>query len=116
MMWLIRALLIVTMSSTLLPAAQEQSPAPGEPSYEFVSGVITDLPSGKIVVNRALLGKPAETRTFIINPDTKIEGKLRVKARVTVGFKPSEEGDVAIRIIVRNQQAHAPVPAPAKKP
>jgi hypothetical protein len=82
--------------------AQEQSPA-AEPDYEFVSGTITELPAGAIVVNRALLGKPPENRTFIVNSETKIEGKLRTHARVTVGFKTTDEGDVAVRIIVRSQ-------------
>jgi hypothetical protein len=97
--------------------AQEQPPAPApvptpapEATYEFVSGTITDLPPGKIVVNRAVSGKPPEDRTFLITADTKVEGKLRTKARVTVGFKTTEEGEVAMRIIVRN---NAPSP---KKP
>ena len=71
------------------------------PSYEFVSGTITDLPPGGIVVNRALLGKTPENRMFIINSETKVEGKLKTHARVTVGFKTTDEGDVAVRIIVR---------------
>jgi hypothetical protein len=62
-----------------------------------------DLPPGKIVVNRAVIGKPPENRTFQITPDTKIEGKLRTRVRVTVGFRAGEEGEpVAVRIIVRN--------------
>lgn len=86
--------------------AQEQTPEPAEPGFEFVSGTVADLPPGKIIVNRAVLGKPAEMRTFTITPDTKIEGKLRVRARVTVGFKASEESEpVAVRIIVRPQTA-----------
>ncbi|HYP08642.1 MAG TPA: hypothetical protein VER03_20575 [Bryobacteraceae bacterium] len=89
--------------------AQEPAPAP-EPNYEFVSGTITDLPPGRIIVNRAVLGKPPEDRTFLITAETKVEGTLKPNARVTVGFKPSEEGDIAMRIIVR---AAAP---PPKKP
>jgi hypothetical protein len=79
--------------------AQEQPPA-NDTNYEFVSGTITDLPPGKIVVNRAV-GKPPENRTFLITAETKVEGTLKANARVTVGFKPTEEGDVAMRIIVR---------------
>jgi hypothetical protein len=85
-------------------SAQEQTPA-AEPNFEFVSGTITELPPGRIVVNRALLGKPPENRTFLINADTKVEGKLKPKARVTVGFKSTDEGDVAVRIIVRTSQS-----------
>jgi len=81
---------------------QDQEPVPG--ANDFVSGTVVELPPGKIVVNRAVLGKPPEHRWFLITEETKVEGKLRVNARVTVGFRPSDEGDVAIRIIVRNPQ------------
>jgi hypothetical protein len=83
--------------------AQDQAPDPSQPKLEFVSGTITDLPPGRIVVNRAVPGKAEENRTFLIDSSTKIEGKLRVRARVTVSFRTSDEGDVAMRIIVRRQ-------------
>ncbi len=88
------------------PAQQEEPPPPPpvDSPYEFVSGTITELPAGKIVVNRAVLGKPPENRTFLIGPETKIEGRLRVKARVTVGFRTSEDAEpTAVRVIVRSQ-------------
>ena len=109
--WPIRAVVVCMMLSLSGWAitAQEQPPAT-ETNYEFVSGTITDLPPGRIVVNRAVLGKPPEDRMFLITSETKVEGVLKANARVTVGFKPTEEGDVAMRIIVR---AAAPSP---KKP
>jgi hypothetical protein len=88
--------------------AQEQPP-PTDTKYEFVSGTITDLPPGRIVVTRAVRGKQPEDRTFLITAETKVEGTLKTNAPVTVGFKPTEEGDVAMRIIVR-----ASTPAPKK--
>jgi|SRR4051794_19384015 hypothetical protein len=98
--------LLLGMTGNAL-VGQEQPPVT-EPNYEFVSGTVAELVPGKIVVNRALLGKPAENRTFLVTGETKIEGKLRAKARVTVGFKPSDEGDVAVRIIVRSNQQKTP--------
>ena len=88
-----------------LPMVQEDSAAPAEAPYEFVSGTVVELSSGKIVVNRAVPGKPAENHTFIINGETKVEGSLRVQARVTVGYKTNlDTGElVAVRIIVRPQ-------------
>ena len=105
-MWLIRAVLILGSTTAMLPQgmyAQEQGIAQPEPNYEFFSGVISQLPSGKIGVARTVLGKPAENRSFLINTETKVEGKLRLRARVTVGFKPTLDGDLAVRIIVRPQ-------------
>lgn len=84
-----------------LPKAQENST---EPEYQAFSGPIVELTAEKITVSRSILGKPAEKRTFLIKPDTKIEGKLKVKTKVTVGFVSSDEGDIARLIVVRSQQ------------
>jgi hypothetical protein len=105
--WLIRSLVLIaalTGSYSFGFTAQEQNPVPTEPTNEFFSGTILALEPSKITVSRVLLGKPAENRDFLITPETKIEGKLKAKARVTVGFKASENGDIAIRIIVRSAQ------------
>lgn len=105
-MWFLRAVFILALRSPLVTPvihAQEQGTTPAEPNYEFFSGTISQLPAGQIAVARTVPGKPAENRSFLITAETKIEGKLRLKARVTVGFKPSPDGDVAVRIIVRPQ-------------
>ncbi|MDZ4801763.1 MAG: hypothetical protein SGI92_26700 [Bryobacteraceae bacterium] len=97
-------LLLLACAVSASPVQQEEPPPPTDSPYEFVSGVVSELPPGKIVVNRAVLGKPAENRTFLIGPDTKIEGRLRVKVRVTVGFRTGEDAEpTAVRIIVRQQ-------------
>jgi hypothetical protein len=102
MVWLLQIALVASVFVPPQPPVHAQEPeTPIDRNYEFVSGTISELPPGKIVVNRAVLGKPAEDRTFLITSETKIEGNLKIKARVTVGFKPSSEGDVALRIIVR---------------
>lgn len=100
-----RELLFISVLAAGRTRAQEQAPEPPpDAAYEFISGTVTDLSDSRIVVNRAASGK-AELRTFLITADTKIEGKLRTKARVTIGFKTSEEGEpIAMRIIVRPQQ------------
>ena len=89
--------------------AQEDAsaaPAPenpkSEPKYtDTFSGPIVELSTAKITVSRSILGKPAEKRTFWIKEDTRIEGKLRMKVRVTVGFVTTDDGDVARLIVVR---------------
>ena len=63
----------------------------------------TDLVT-RITVSRSVLGKPAEKRTFWIKSDTRIEGNLRMKARVTVGYVVADEGNVARLIVVRAAQ------------
>jgi len=92
-------------------AVAQESPPPkpenqkSEPQYEDTfSGPIVELSAEKIVVSRSILGQPAEKRKFLIKPDTRIEGNLKVKAKVTVGFVTSDEGDVAKLIVVRQQK------------
>jgi|SRR5580658_266272 hypothetical protein len=91
--------------------AKEDGGAPGgetpksEPKYtDTFSGPIVELSAAKITVSRSILGKPAEKRTFWIKPDTRIEGKLHMKVRVTVGFVTTDDGDVARLIVVRAAQ------------
>jgi len=79
-----------------------------EPKYdETFSGPIVELSATKITVSRSILGKPAEKCTFLIKSDTRIEGKLRVRAKVTVGFVTTDEGDIARLVVVRTAQKPA---------
>lgn len=113
MVWLVRSLLALRLlGGSAVPAQEQEAPPNGEANYEFVSGTIVDLPPGKISVDRSVLGKASETRTFLITSETKVEGRLRTRARVTVGFKPSDDGDVAVRIIVRGGAPNGPPKKP----
>lgn len=71
---------------------------------QFFSGTITSLSTDKITVSRTVLGKNSSIRTFLVTPETRVEGKPKVKARVTVRFVSSEGGDLAVHIIVRSSQ------------
>ncbi len=73
------------------------------------SGNIVELDKTKLTVRRSVPDKPDEKRTFLIKPETKVEGKLRTRARVTVGYMSNEEGDVAMRIIVRTGVPSSPL-------
>jgi hypothetical protein len=89
---------------TAKPESAKNDPK-SEPKYdETFSGPIVELSATKITVSRSILGKPAEKRTFWIKPDTRIEGKLRLRAKVTVGFVTADEGDVARLVVVRTAQ------------
>jgi len=94
--------LLIAVSLGFVPAAlaqEEQPPDKAQPAYEDTfAGPIVELSSTKITVSRNVVGK-TEKRTFLIKPDTRVEGKLRVKEKVTVGFVSTDEGDIA-RLIV----------------
>jgi hypothetical protein len=101
-------LVILGVFSMAFPATQEGEPADNpkvEPSYtETFSGIIDELSASQLTVSRSILGKPPEKRTFAIRPETRIEGKLRVKLKVTVGFVTTTDGDWARLIVARPQK------------
>jgi hypothetical protein len=76
-----------------------------EPKYDQTfSGPIVEITATQITVSRSILGKPAEKRTFAIKSDTRIEGKLKVRVKVTVGYVTTDDGDVARLVVVRSSQ------------
>ncbi len=76
-----------------------------EPKYDHTfSGPIVEVTPTQITVSRSILGKPAEKRTFWIKSDTRIEGKLRIRVKVTVGYVTTDDGDVARLVVVRTSQ------------
>ena len=82
-----------------------KSKAQNEPQYDHTfSGPIVELTETQITVSRSILGKPAEKRTFVIKTDTRVEGKLRVHAKVTVGYVTTDDGNVARLVVVRSSQ------------
>jgi hypothetical protein len=93
-------LLLSPVSSSLLRA--QGAATADQPRSDFFSGVITALADDKITVFKTVLGKNSETRTFLITKETRVEGKLRLKVRVTVRYTRDEEGDRAVHIIVRS--------------
>jgi hypothetical protein len=105
MVYLVRTLFILVF---LFGTGAAQIPAQDPPATEnnaaFFSGTVSDVTSSRLTVSRNHLGKN-ESRSFAITQETKVEGKLRVNARVTVRFRTADEGDVALHIIVRGTQA-----------
>jgi len=89
------------------PATAQQATTAPQASQTF-SGTVVELTSVKVTVSRSILGSPAQKRAFVLKPDTRVEGHLRAKARVTVGFITTDEGDVARLIVVRDKQPKKP--------
>jgi hypothetical protein len=75
-----------------------------EPKPEtFFAGTVLELTSERITVLKDALGKK-EKRVFRLTPDTKCEGKLKAKVRVTVRYAVTDDGEIAELIIVRSQK------------
>lgn len=69
---------------------------------EFFSGSVQDVSETSVSVSRSLPGKNPETKVFVLDAETIVEGKLKKLARVTVGFRSHDGQDYAWRIIVRD--------------
>jgi ribosomal protein S1 len=86
--------------------AQEQ-PGPQQKSEHaqdtFFSGNVVSVTAEKVTVTRRTLALTSVTRVFLLDANTQVEGKakLQPKARVTVKFEKTEDGDRAVHIIVR---------------
>ena len=72
----------------------------------FFAGTVMELTSETVVVGRTVRGK-AESRTFQLTPQTKTEGKLAAKVRVTVRYITDDDGDTATLIVVRGAAKQA---------
>ena len=102
-------LLVVAAVCLAIASAGQEAVDPAS----FFSGVVTAFdPGQKVTVIRTILGKDPETRSFALDGNTKIEGSLKLKSKVTVRFAPGSDGDTAVSIVVRTS---APTPPPKKK-
>lgn len=79
--------------------AQQDAPEQKKPDT-FFAGTVTEWNAQKISVSRTVSGK-AESRTFRITADTKVEGKQKIKVRVTVRYVADDDGERATLIVVR---------------
>ena len=107
-MTVLRLLLLLPMWLAWAPptgAACAQDPQKTEePKPDtFFAGTVVESTPQKLIVSRVVLGK-TEKREFRVTADTKCEGKLKAKVRVTVRYVTTEDGDMAELIVVRTQQ------------
>jgi hypothetical protein len=77
------------------------APKPAPPKDAFFAGSVAELTPDHVLVSRVVHGK-AQKHTFHLTPATRVEGRLRLKVRVTVRYQTLEEGDTATMIIVRS--------------
>ena len=69
---------------------------------QFFTGLVTAIDDESLTVSRAATGKNSSTKTFDITAATRFEGgKPQVRARVTVRYVATEDGDQAVHVILR---------------
>jgi len=94
------AVLGLAQTATTDPAAPpSQSAAQPAARPQFFAGTVVELDASHIRVTRTLVGRPTESRSFAINPSTKMnKSAIKLHNRVTVRYKHLNEGDVALEI------------------
>jgi hypothetical protein len=100
---LVRVLLFSAVLTAIAPhsVAQDQPPQQQKAQDTFFSGNVVSVTTEKLTVSRRTLTLSSVTRVFLLDANTQIEGTLKPKARVTVKFEKTDDGDRAVHIIVR---------------
>jgi hypothetical protein len=108
--------LALTVAAAVLGFGQTSAPKSAAVGNIF-SGMVTAAAADRITVVRKVPAKADESRDFTINADTKVEGRLRVNARVSVRFKTGDDGvSHALHIIVRTDARITGGPGTPKPP
>lgn len=69
---------------------------------QFFTGLVTAIDDESLTVIRTAAGKNSSTKTFVVTAATRFEGgKPQVRARVTVRYVATEDGDHAVHVILR---------------
>lgn len=94
------ALLLVRGPLALL-AQSPEIPAPvAKP--QFFAGTVTELDESHIKVSRKLVGRPLESRTFLLDSNSRMNRTaIKIKSRVTVRYRRRPEGDLALEVLAR---------------
>jgi hypothetical protein len=83
----------------ILPwCAAQQKEQTNAPKDQMFSGEVTAIDSSSLTATRT---GSKDSKTFVITPETRFEGKPKVSSRVTIRYVVTEEGDRAVRVIVR---------------
>jgi len=96
-------LVVASLPVAARPQDAQEKKAEEQKPETFFAGTVIEFSAERITVSRVVLGK-TEKRAFRITPDTKCEGKLKAKFRVTVRYVVAEDGERAELIIVRPQE------------
>ncbi len=97
------AILAPCTVASALPQETVQPPAKKTaPANDIFSGTVSELTANSVTVIRKAPARGAAAGKFLLDAQTGVEGKLRLKARVTVRYQADEDGQLhALHIIVR---------------
>lgn len=78
-------------STTALPAAENQS----------ISGKISSVGDASFAIDILKENQKPQTIQFLVDDNTKVEGKLTVGAQAVVEYRADGEKNVAVRVVVK---------------
>ena len=97
-------------SAVWIPAQTALPSSAALSKSQFFAGTVTDLTLRQVTVSRTPVGHPSERRTFVINPQTKMnKSAIKLKSRVTVRYQHVEQNDVALEIHLQPRVRPSPV-------
>lgn len=88
----------LAFGATLPWCAAQQPAQQSAPKDQMFSGVVTAIDNSSLTATRT---GSKDSRTFVITPETRFEGKAKVSSRVTIRYVVTDEGARAVRVIVR---------------
>jgi hypothetical protein len=78
-------------------AAQSKSTKPAKATTHEASGTVVSVNATSLVISHKVKGKD-EQMTFVLNPETKREGKLDVGSHATVKYRSENNEHVATMV------------------
>lgn len=96
--------LAALFSGAFMVRAQNKHPpeqAKRQPEEHFFAGNVVGLTSDTLTVSRRTVTLTTVTKIFLRDANTVIEGKLKLRSRVTVKFEKADNAERAQRIVVR---------------
>jgi hypothetical protein len=95
--------IFVVLAAGFPCAAADEKRQPLVPAPDrYFSGTVVSQTAELIIVSRTVLGRNQVSRSFILSPETVVEGELKERSRVTVQYVTREGTHEATHIIVRN--------------
>jgi len=100
------AALVVGALIAANPSGAQETPVPAPKvttANEIFSGTIREMGPDFVLVERKVAGKETVTQRFTLDAQTRVEGVLKLRARVTVQFQSGDDETMtAVHIIVRS--------------
>ncbi|HKW56747.1 MAG TPA: hypothetical protein VJN42_05255 [Candidatus Acidoferrum sp.] len=84
-----------------LPAAASGSHASGTVENRSISGKISSVGDASFAIDVVKQNQEQQTMQFLVDDNTKVEGKLTIGAQAMVEYRADGEKNVAVHVVVK---------------